>query len=183
MNNKCVNYGPLTGLLGTWCGNTGKDVAPDPDGIENNNYYETLTFSEASEVTNAELEVLSAVHYVQKVQRIEDDKLIHHETGYWMWNQQTNEIIHSLVIPRGICVLAVGKVSTGDTLIFNVKADCNEGESQLIQSPFMSEKAKLISYTQQMVLSATGLYYDQTMMVDIYGKVVEHTDSNRLQRQ
>ncbi|WP_354624536.1 heme-binding beta-barrel domain-containing protein [Psychromonas sp. MME2] len=183
MNEKCVNYGPLTGLIGTWFGNAGKDVAPEPDGIENNNYYETMTFSEASEVTNAEQEVLSAVHYIQKVQRHGDDKVIHHESGYWMWNQQTNDVMHSLVIPRGICVLAAGKVDISGTTVFDVKADDTEKEQQLIQSPFMHEKAKLISYVQQMRLYPDKLCYQQTMVVDIYGKVVEHTDSNSLQRQ
>ena len=181
-NNK-VNYGPLTGLIGVWQGNKGKDVAPDPDDVEINNYYETITFTEASEVTNAEFQVLSAVHYIQKVQRIDDDKVIHHETGYWMWNQDSNEVMHSLVIPRGISVLAGGTVNEIDCIKLNVQASIENKDWKLIQSPFMNAKAKLTSYSQQIVLTETSLYYTQTMMVDIYGKKVEHTDHNTLLRK
>lgn len=183
VDRKAVNYGPLTGLIGTWYGDKGKDVAPEPDGTENNNYYETIIFTEASEVTNAESEVLSALHYVQKVHRIEGDKMIHHETGYWMWNQQSNEVIHSLTIPRGVCVLAAGKVKEMDSISFEVSAESDAQERSLIQSPFMNEKAKMTSYQQQLILSENSLYYKQTMMLDIYGKVFEHTDNNTLQRK
>lgn len=183
VDTKVVNYGPLTGLIGTWSGDKGTDVAPEPDGTENNNYYESIIFTEASEVTNAESEVLSALHYVQKVHRIEGDKMIHHETGYWMWNQQTNEVIHSLTIPRGVCVLAAGKVNELDSINFEVSAEIDSQDCTLIQSPFMKKNAKLTSYQQQLILSENSLYYKQTMILDIYGKVFEHTDNNTLLRQ
>jgi hypothetical protein len=37
-----IDYGPLTGLIGSWKGDEGMDVAPEPDGKEESPYYETL---------------------------------------------------------------------------------------------------------------------------------------------
>ena len=31
-----VDYGPLAGLIGSWSGDKGTDIAPDPDGTETN---------------------------------------------------------------------------------------------------------------------------------------------------
>ena len=33
-NPKPIDYGPLAALIGTWRGDRGMDVAPDPDGGE-----------------------------------------------------------------------------------------------------------------------------------------------------
>jgi len=53
-NETDFDYGPLTDLIGTWKGNKGIDIAPEPDGIENNPYYETIIFEPIGDVTNAE---------------------------------------------------------------------------------------------------------------------------------
>ena len=47
-----VNYGPLTGLIGVWNGDKGIDIAPEPEGIEENNYFETITYTAIGTVTN-----------------------------------------------------------------------------------------------------------------------------------
>lgn len=181
---KAVNYGPLAGLVGCWSGNKGKDVSPEPDGSELNDYYETITFTQAGDLSNAESQRLSAVHYLLMVKRISDDKIIHQETGYWMWEQDTNSVMHSLVIPRGVSVLAGGSFAADqDKIIFNVQAAVDDQNWQLIQSPFMVKNAKMTDYEQQVVLSADKLFYKQTMALDIYGKKFDHTDENYLTRQ
>ena len=45
----------------------GIDIAPEPDGTETNPFYETITFTEADDVTNAESQALVALHYHQIV--------------------------------------------------------------------------------------------------------------------
>jgi hypothetical protein len=49
-----IDYGPLAALVGTWQGDKGMDVAPEPDGTEENPYYETIVFEAAGDVSNAE---------------------------------------------------------------------------------------------------------------------------------
>ena len=95
-----INYGPLTGLIGSWQGDKGIDLAPEPDGEESHAYYEALTFEAAGDVTNAGKQTLAVLRYHQVVQRKIDDAVFHDETGYWMWDSNTNTIMHSLTIPR-----------------------------------------------------------------------------------
>lgn len=178
---KLIDYGPLAVLVGTWEGNKGKDLAPEPDGTEHNEYYETIVFTEAVDLANAEEERLSAVHYTQKVQRISNNKIIHQETGYWMWQQGTDKVMHSLTIPRGIFVLAGGTSSQQEnTTIFSVAASLDSEQCPIIQSSFLVQKAKTKSYKQQLQVSGNTLQYQQNMLLDIYGREFDHNDKNTL---
>ncbi|TEW55269.1 DUF1794 domain-containing protein [Psychromonas sp. RZ22] len=179
-DNNLIDYGPLTGLIGTWTGNKGKDLAPEPDGTEYNDYYETIIFTEAHDVANAEEENISALHYIQKVQRITNDKVIHQETGYWMWEQGTDNVIHSMTIPRGICVLAGGKASQSVDTVLDVVADVDSQDWPIAQTAFLQKKAKMKTYTQQMIISGDTLSYKQNMLLDIYGRTFDHSDENTL---
>ena len=60
-----IDYGPLTALIGTWCGDKGMDIAPDPAGREENPYFETLAFMPVGDVTNANEQVLVGLRYHQ----------------------------------------------------------------------------------------------------------------------
>jgi hypothetical protein len=177
-----TDYGPLTNLIGTWSGNKGKDIAPEPDdGTEHNEYYETLIFTAADDLANAEEENLSAVHYVQKVKRISNDEVIHQETGYWIWEQGTDNVMHSFTTPRGICVLAGGKaITTATNITLNVEAEVNSAHWPITQSSFLQRKATVKSYCQQITFSENMMHYNQTMMLDIYGRSFDHNDENRL---
>ena len=180
-----INYGPLTDLIGVWSGDNGRDVAPEPDGAETNPYFETITFTAIGDVTNAESQVLSALHYRQIVQRKSDNEIFHDETGYWMWDSKTDIVIHSLVIPRGVCVLAGGKHSdtNNNSTTLEVSAKVDDQDWHIIQSPFMRDNARTTEFHHTMTVDSEKLTYTETIMLDIYGKVFEHTDSNNLTRQ
>ena len=183
-DRKDVDYGPLSGLLGVWVGDKGLDVAPDPDGTENNSYYETITYTEIGNVTNAESQCLSVLHYRQIVQRKSDDQVFHDETGYWMWDAKEEMVMHSLVIPRAVCVLAggtyTGEKNTEGRVIMEVAANIDDKNWKIIQSPFMQKNAQTISFCQNIIVGNGKLSYSETTMVEIYGKVFEHTDQNEL---
>ena len=183
-DEKIFDYGPLTGLIGTWSGNKGKDLSPEPDGTEHNEYHETIIFTAACDLDNAEEEKLSAVHYVQKVQRISNQKVIHQETGYWLWKNGTDEVIHSLTIPRGLCVLAGGKLTTKrDKIVFDVEASVDDKQWTISQTEFLQNKAKTKTYKQKLMLEGDTLKYTQTMGLAIYGRAFDHTDNNILKRE
>ena len=80
--NECTDYGPLTGLIGTWQGSRGVDKAPAPDGLADCPYFETLCFEACDRVTNAQSQTLAVLHYRQVVSRLSDNQVFHHETGY-----------------------------------------------------------------------------------------------------
>ena len=184
---KDKDYGPLIELIGEWQGDRGMDIAPEPEGAENNPYYETINFTAIGDVTNAESQTLAAVHYRQIVKRKSDDKVFHDETGYWMWDAAAEIRIHSLTIPRAVSVLAGGKHNgerTGDgDFILEVSAGLNDKDWQIIQSPFMRDNARTTEFHHRITVGNGKLVYSETTMIDIYGKVFEHTDQNELIRQ
>ncbi|HIG40892.1 MAG: heme-binding beta-barrel domain-containing protein [bacterium] len=179
-----VNYGPLTALIGTWKGHMGTDISPEPDGIENNPYYETIIFTSIGDVENAETQELTALHYRQVVSRKSDDKVFHDETGYWMWDETNDVVMHSLTIPRGVCLLAGGKAEdTSDGILLEVSAGQDDPDWRIIQSPFMRENASTIEFRHTLTVRGDRLSYKETIVLDIYGRRFEHTDENELTRQ
>jgi len=182
-----IDYGPLTELIGVWVGDKGHDVAPDPDGEENNPYFETITFSAVGNVTNAESQVLVALHYHQLVTRKSNNKVFHDETGYWMWDAKQNILMHSLTIPRAVSLIAggsyTGQTDTDGNKILEVSARINDENWKIIQSPFMQNNAKTKEFNHQITIGKNILSYSETTIVEIYGKDFEHTDKNELLRQ
>ncbi len=179
-----IDYGPLAVLIGVWEGDRGEDVAPEPEGEENNPYYETIVFEAIGDVTNAESQTLVALHYRQIVKRKSDDKVFHDETGYWMWDAESDTVMHSLTIPRAVALLAGGKArKEGEATVFEVSAKLGDSDWAIIQSPFMQNKAKTTAFAHTISVTANELIYAETTMLDIYGRSFEHTDKNVLKRQ
>jgi hypothetical protein len=178
-----VDYGPLTELIGTWNGDKGMDVAPEPDGEEHSPYFETITFQAIGPVTNAESQHLAALHYRQIVRRKSNGEVFHDETGYWMWDAETKLVMHSLLIPRGVGVLAGGiyhQSSNNGEVTLEVKAKHDDPSWNIIQSPFMQEKARTLEFSHNVQVGNGHLTYSETTVVEIYGKVFRHTDQNEL---
>ena len=178
-----VDFGPLAQLVGIWKGDKGMDVAPDPDGTEENPFYETIEFTQVGDVKNADSQLLAVVRYKQEVYRKSDGAQFHDQTGYWLWDAQKQEVIHSIAIPRGVCVLAGGKVissQNGETVI-EVAASKEDPNYSIVEAPFMSEKASTKAFEMTLTMSDTKLHYKETTHVDIYGgKDFIHTDENSL---
>jgi len=182
MEEEIIDYGPLKHLIGTWKGDKGMDIAPEPDGVEESPYYETIIFEEGGNLKNAERQELSIVPYHQVVKRKSDNGVFHDERGYLLWDAGNKTIIQSYTIPRGVAVVAGCEFDSNpnaDVIEFEVKATEN-GEWNIAQSPFMKQNAKTLSYSHQMKFTSKELTYSQTMMLDIYGREFEHTDKNTL---
>lgn len=182
-SEKAVNYGPLTKLIGAWQGDKGSDVSPLPEGTENNDYREVLTFVAAGDVTNAEQQTLSMVRYTQVVHRKSTGEKIHDETGYWLWDAASNELIHALVIPRGVSIVAGGRFigDAGATQVtLSVAASQDDMNWPIAQAPFMRDRARTLSFNQSLIVTEGKLIYTQSIWLDIYGRRFEHTDSNEL---
>ncbi len=178
-----IDYGPLAVLIGVWEGDRGEDIAPEPDGEEHNPYYETIVFDAVGDVTNAESQTLVALHYRQVVKRKSDDKVFHHETGYWLWDAGNGTIMHSLTIPRAVALLAGGKShKDGNATVFEVQAKWGDPDWGITQSPFMRDNAKTTAFTHTITVTGDELSYRETTMLEIYGRSFEHTDKNILIR-
>lgn len=184
-NENTANYGPLSLLFGTWKGDKGMDLAPEPDENVINPYYETITFERAGDVDNADEQVLAIARYHLSVRKKSTDETFHDQVGYWLWDKENQLIMHSFTIPRGLSILAGGmfnEVNANDNKVtFNVATKLGEDEG-IAQSPFMLDNAKTVEFNQKLTVNENELSYSQTTVLDIYGRMVDHTDSNTLQR-
>jgi hypothetical protein len=181
-----IDYGPLACLVGRWEGDKGLDVAPEPDGQEENPYYESLVFEAAGDVDNAEKQTLAIVRYHQVVSRKSNSEVFHDEVGYWTWDAATGVIAHSLTIPRAVCVLAGGTYAgsgSGAEVVLEVAAELGDPDWGIIQSPFMRDNARTVAFRHRITVSGDTLDYSETTVLDIYGRSFDHTDENSLSRK
>lgn len=180
-----VNYGPLALLVGTWRGDKGMDVSPEPDGQEDTPYFETITFEIVGDLTNAKSQKLAVISYHQVVSRKATGEVFHDEIGYWMWDEGRNTVMHSLAIPRAVCVLA-GGVFAGpdgaDSAVIEVKAADGDADWGIVQSPFMRDSARTSAFSHRVEVNGDQLSYSETTVLEIYGKTFDHTDGNTLNR-
>lgn len=182
-----INYGPLAALVGIWRGDKGVDRAPEPDGEERNPYYETIRFETAGDVTNAEQQTLSVVRYHQVVSRKSNDKVFHDQVGYWLWDPADDTIVETFTIPRGVAVVAGGKLGEpadlAQELVFEVAADANSPEFGIVQAPFMFKQAKTTAFTHSLTVKGDEMRYTESTILDIYDKTsYDHKDVNTLRR-
>jgi len=178
-----IDYGPLAALIGTWQGDKGVDVVPEPDGEDRNPYYESIVFAAAGDVTNAEEQKLAVVFYHQVVNRKSNDEVFHDQVGYWLWDSATSGIVETFVIPRGVTVVAEGILASpadlSQELVFEVTAEAGG----IAQARFMFDKARSTGFTHTLTVTGDSMRYRETTLLDIYGKrSFEHTDANTLQR-
>lgn len=184
MNNiiEGVDYGPLAMLIGKWVGIRGLDIAPDanaePDRTE---FIDEITFSVSGPAENAEEQQLVSVRYHHIVRKKENGLIFHDQIGHWIYEKETGLLMHSLTIPRGICVLAGGKVTEIDgENIFEVEAKAGSDTFGIVQSPFMLEKAKTNGFKMKLRIKDWAMSYKETTSLFIYGKAFEHIDKSKL---
>ena len=138
-----VDYGPLKELIGLWSDDKGLDIAPEPDGTEENPYYEAISFPAEGDLENAQSQKLAVVHYRRIVKRKSNNEVFHDETGYWMWDAKERTIIHSLSIPRAVTLLAGAKYEKSSdedgNSIIEEQASLDDKDWNIVQSPFMKK--------------------------------------------
>lgn len=179
-----VDYGPLAQLIGKWSGNVGLDIAPDADANPDESpFTNVITFTVAGAADNAEEQKLVAVKYHHVVRRADNGHIFHDQIGHWIYEPSSQVIMHSLTIPRGVCLLAGGTFKqTNDESIFDVKATAGSDSYGIVQSPFMLEKAKTNAFHMKMTVTRDELSYREVTSLHIYGKDFEHIDTSTLQR-
>ena len=178
-----VDYGPLTALVGRWRGDKGLDVSPEPDGDEQNPYFETIVFEAIGEVTNAERQKLAALRYHQVVSRKSTGEVFHNESGYWSWDAAEGLVVQTLTIPRGVSLVAGGTAQqSGEGVELNVSAGDGNQDWGISQSPFMRDHARTTGFTHSISTANDTLTYSETTQLEIYGRSFAHTDANTLTR-
>jgi hypothetical protein len=179
-----VDYGPLAQLVGKWLGNKGLDNSPDNKAnADLSPYTDELTFTLAGPAENAEQQQLVAVKYHHVIRKHENGQIFHDQIGHWLYEAATQTVMHSLTIPRGVCLLAGGPFKVdGEVSVFSVAAKAGSDTFGIVQSPFMLDSAKTKTFTLRMSVCGDTLSYREVMSLHIYGKDFEHEDKSTLQR-
>jgi len=175
-----IAYGPLENLIGTWAGDKGMDIAPEPEGTEENPYHETITYEATGTVKNARKQELSILRYHQVVIEKSTEEQFHDEIGYITWDPATKTVAQSFTIPRHVAVVAGGEVADGGPIMLSAALD--DPDWTIAQAPFMRDNAKTTAFSRVLSVEGDTLTYSQTMTLDIYGREFEHTDGNTLSR-
>jgi len=106
-----ASLGPRAALAGVWEGEKGDDQAPDDGrtGVEHNRFRERLTFTPIGPVNNHE-QCLFGLRYTTTAWRLGEDDPFHEEIGYWLLDAAEKQVMRSVMVPRGVTVLARGPV-------------------------------------------------------------------------
>jgi len=179
-----IDYGPLVQLIGKWIGNKGLDNAPDADANPDKTAFsDEIVFTASGQAENAEEQNLVSVRYHHVVRKLENGRIFHDQIGHWIYEKSTNIIMHSVSIPRGVCLIAGGEYQekNGES-IFNVQANADSQTYGIVQSPFMLEKAKTKGFKMNLSVKGDELNYREVTSLHIYGKDFEHVDESTLFR-
>ncbi len=179
-----VDYGPLAQLIGKWVGNKGLDNAPDANANPDKTMFtDEIVFTASGPANNAEEQDLVSIKYHHVVRKLENGHIFHDQIGHWIYEKSTNIIMHSLSIPRAVCLLAGGEYqeNNGES-IFNVEAKAGSDTYGIVQSPFMLKKARTEAFKMSLIVKGNELNYHETTSLHIYEKDFEHTDKSTLFR-
>ena len=179
-----VDYGPLAQLLGKWVGNKGLDNAPDASANPDRTpFTDEIVFTPSGPAENAEEQDLVSVRYHHIVRKLENGRIFHDQIGHWIYEKSTNTIMHSLSIPRAVCLLAGGEYKEDSGLsIFDVEAQAGSPVYGIVQSQFMLEKATTKAFKMRLTVKGNELKYREVTSLHIYGKDFEHSDESTLTR-
>ena len=178
-----ANLGPLRGLAGTWEGVKGMDVNPFYDGDRRQEYVERIELAPIDPQSNGP-QFLYGLRYHTHIVKPGEVETYHDQVGYWLWEPTTGMILHSLTIPRGQIVLAMGQTTT-DATSFEVKAERGSTVNGICSSPFLEAAFRTDSFRMVVTLNAndTWSYFEDTVL-QVHGRAepYHHTDRNTLVR-
>ena len=181
--NTLKNLGPLALMAGVWQGTRGLDVKPKAEGAKKQAYVENITLQPIDPQTNGP-QLLYGLRYHTHITKPDNVKTYHDQVGYWLWEPATQTIIHTLTIPRGQIVMAVGKAAP-DARTFELIAT-NDGVNFGIRSaPFIEDNFKTVEFRITVTIHDDGTWgyeEDTVMMIKGQDEPFHHTDKNLLHK-
>ena len=178
-----ARLGPLAPLAGVWEGERGVDVAPKREGARTQGFFERIALQPVDPGNNGP-QLLYALRYHTWMCKPGEKGTYHDQVGYWLWEPATETVMHSLTIPRGQTVLAVGKASA-DARTFTLEARRGSTDYGICSNPFLEENFRTDSFTITVTVHDDGAWsYEEDTVMTIKGQAepFHHRDSNRLQR-
>jgi hypothetical protein len=177
------NLGPLRPLAGIWQGQRGLDVKPKAEGPKKQAYVERIELQPIDPQTNGP-QLLYGLRYHTHIVKPEQIKTYHDQVGYWLWEPATHTIIHTLTIPRGQVVMAVGRAAP-DARTFELVATRDDVSFGIRSAPFLEYAFKTVEFRIKVTANDDGTWtYDEDTVMLIRGRPepFHHTDRNTLHK-
>lgn len=179
-----ADLGPLAGLVGTWEGAEGVDVAysyPRRE-IGETLFRERATYVALGPVENGS-QRLFGLDYRIEAWAGDESYPFHLEVGYWLWNQGSGRLTRGFVVPRGSTVLASGLVGPDD-LVLEAHAEAGTTTDGILSSEYLARAARTTSFRCRYEVGTATYAYEQVTVLEhaSIGGSMEHTDRNVLHR-
>jgi hypothetical protein len=177
-------WGPLGGLVGTWEGAEGLDVAfhNDLGKIAETEYREKTTFKPFGPVDNG-AQILFGLDYRTAAWKADEDNPFHTEVGYWLWDAKDGQVLRCFMVPRGSVVIAGASVEPTATS-FVLEADLGSTTYGILSNKYLDAFARTTRFDVTITIEGETFRYDETTTVE-HSKsadLILHTDRNTLQR-
>ena len=178
-----ANLGPLAPMAGTWEGEHGVDIAPKAAGPRTQGFFERITLEPVDPGNNGP-QLLYALRYHAWMCKTGQKGTYHDQVGYWLWEPATQTVMHSLSIPRGQTLLAVGKAAP-DAMSFTLEATRGSTDYGICSNPYLEQNFRTESFTITVTVHDDGTWsYEEDTVMAIKGQteLFHHRDSNHLHR-
>ena len=175
------NLGPLTKMAGIWEGQRGYDLKPKADGPKTQVFVERIELQPIDPVTNGP-QLLYGLRYHTHITKPDQMKTYHEQVGYWLWEQATETVIHTLSIPRGVTAMAAGTVKA-DANAFELNATEGLSTWGICSIPFLDHAFKTIAFKINVTFNNDGSWsYEEDTVLQIQGQEApfHHIDRNLL---
>ena len=181
--NTLANLGPLAPMAGVWQGTRGLDVKPKAEGAKKQAYVENITLQPIDPQTNGP-QLLYGLRYHTHITKPDNVKTYHDQVGYWLWEPATQMIIHTLTIPRGQVVMAVGHAAP-DAKTFELVATNDDVNFGIRSAPFLEDNFKTVEFRITVTIHDNGTWgyeEDTVMMIKGQTEPFHHVDKNVLHK-
>lgn len=177
--------GPLAALAGNWTGDQGDDTAPADDrGVEKNAFREAVSLEAFGPVNNHE-QTMFGLRHQKTAWRFGADDSFHEETGYWLWDADRRLVMRTVLVPRGIAVIAGGVVDK-NARSFTLVAEVGSPTFGILSNPFLDAEFRTIRYEIKVEVLPDGRIAteeDTTMLMKGRKDLFHHVDKNTLRRK
>jgi hypothetical protein len=195
------SVGPFTVLgdqeVANYEGTEGRDTSYDNDLgdiVTTDGFRESWSFFPIDPVENVTQELTGLSYTRDSWRRVPDqdeptfeEKLLHSETGYLLWDAPNDLAYRVIVLPRGVTLLAVARDVNRDptVLTFDAVADSTDPFlGGILSNPILSQSVRTVGFRSIMRIVDGGrsFTYEETAEQRRTEQGVTHTDSNTLIR-
>ena len=181
--NTLEQLGPLTGMAGIWEGVRGLDIKPKAEGPKKQAYVERIELQPIDPQTNGP-QLFYGLRYHTHITKPDQVKSYHEQVGYWLWEPATDNIIHTLTIPRGMIAMASGKAAA-DAKQFELYAKEDDRHAGISSNPFLDYAFRTVEYRIKVSINGDGTWsYEQDTIMKIkdQSELFHHVDNNTLHK-